>query len=81
MPYAEQAIDVSASGDTTLVAAHTGHYIRVHGVVCVSNGDTNVKFKSGSTSKTGPMALTPGGSLNWAPSATPWLTCGVEEGR
>lgn len=54
-------INKSSSGDTTLIAAPgAGRFIRVYRVKVMSNGDTNVSLKSGSTVLDGPCPLTDG---------------------
>lgn len=50
-------VDISASGDTTVVAAVSGTRIRVITYVLASDTNTKIKFKSGSTDLTGPMSL------------------------
>lgn len=55
MNYAK--VDVSASGDSTVVAAVSGRKIRVLTYVLASDTNTKIKFKSDTTDLTGPMAL------------------------
>ncbi|MFA5506966.1 MAG: hypothetical protein WC423_16155 [Vulcanimicrobiota bacterium] len=50
-------INVSASGDTTLVAAQSGKRIWVLGYDLVTDGDVTITFKSGSIVITGPYAF------------------------
>lgn len=55
-------IDTAASGDTTLVAAETGSFIRVMHVAFVTKEAVDVKFKSGaSTDITGLLGMGIGG--------------------
>lgn len=52
------AISINAAGDSTLVAAVSGHRIRVVSLWLVSNGTTEVKFQSGASSDlSGPLWL------------------------
>lgn len=53
-------VDVSASGDNTLVAAVAGKRIRVLSMAVVAAGSVSVTFKSGSTDLTGAMSLSQG---------------------
>jgi hypothetical protein len=62
-------IDVSASGDTTLVAAVSGRRIKVLSYVIVVADTVTVKFKSGSTDITGPFTFVSGGSGVSSPAA------------
>ena len=50
-------IDISASGDSTIVAAVNGLKIRVITYVIASDINTKLKFKSASTDLTGPMSV------------------------
>lgn len=50
-------IDISASGDSTIVAAVDGLKIRVITYVVCSDINTKLKFKSASTDLTGPMSV------------------------
>jgi hypothetical protein len=50
-------IDISASGDSTIVAAVDGLKIRVITYVVASDINTKLKFKSSSTDLTGPMSV------------------------
>lgn len=50
-------IDISASGDTTIVAAVDGVKIRVITYIVASDTNTKFKFKSASTDLTGPMSV------------------------
>lgn len=52
-------ISAAGTGNTTLVAAVTGHKIRVRSLVLVSGGTTNVTFQSGAggTALTGAIPL------------------------
>lgn len=50
-------VDISASGDTTVVAAVSDTRIRVITYVLASDTNTKIKFKSGGTDLTGPMSL------------------------
>ena len=55
MIYAK--VDVSTSGDSTIVAAVPERKIRVITYVLASDTNTKIKFKSESTDLTGPMSL------------------------
>lgn len=55
MPNA--TIAASASGDTTIIAASTLRRFNIRGLVLVSKGAVDVKFKSGSTDITGIMGM------------------------
>jgi len=50
-------IDISAAGDTTLVAPVTGRKIRVLALALVPDAAVAVTFKSGSSKITGPVRL------------------------
>jgi hypothetical protein len=55
MNYAK--VDVSTSGDSTIVAAVPERKIRVITYVLASDTNTKIKFKSASNDLTGPMAI------------------------
>lgn len=55
MNYAK--VDISASGDSTIVAAVTDRKIRVLTYLLATDTNTKIKFKSASTDLTGPMSL------------------------
>lgn len=74
------AISTSSSGDTELVAAQADKRIVVHNYVFVAAAAVSVKFKSGSTDKTGAMAVAANGGV--AASGTVenrWFATGVGE--
>jgi hypothetical protein len=50
-------IDISTTGDSTIVAAVDGVKIRVITYVVSSDINTKIKFKSASTDLTGPMSV------------------------
>lgn len=56
-------VDTAATGDTTIIAAVTGKRIRVIGYTLVVGAATNIKWKSGATDLTGPMALAANGGV------------------
>ena len=62
-------IDVSASGDTELLAAQVDVKYRVIGLNLTWGGTTNVRFKSGSTSISGLKYGIQGSVLQWNPLA------------
>lgn len=59
MPYA--LIDTAVSGDNTIVAAAPGRKIRVIAYLAIAGGDVSIRWKSGSTSLSGAMALAANG--------------------
>ena len=62
-------IDVSGSGDTTIVALVTGKKIRVVSLVVVSAASVVATFKSDSTSISGPLSLELGERME---TSAPW---------
>lgn len=57
-------IDLSASGDGTLLAGVTDKRIYVTSYVLVGDAAVTAKFKSGSTDITGPMSFAPNGGVS-----------------
>ena len=50
-------INVSASGDQTLIAGVNGSAYAVYGMILVAAGSVSVTIKNGSTALTGPIPL------------------------
>ena len=69
------SIDVSTSGNNTLIAAVTGQIIRVYQIFIVFNGDVNIIFRDGaSTGLTGTMNMLSNGTFVLDYSGRPWFT-------
>lgn len=66
-------ISASSSGDNTIVPAVTGKKIVVKGVVVVAAGTVSVKWRSGSTDKTGAVPLVANGGYVLPVSTVGWL--------
>lgn len=64
-------INVSSSGDNTLLATDSSHKIRVLSYVIVADTAVAVKFASGTTAKTGAMSLSATGGV-----AAPYVPVG-----
>ncbi len=57
-------IEVSASGDNTIVAGVAGKHIHVLQVVIIAAAEVTVRWKSGATNLSGPMALAKNGGYS-----------------
>lgn len=57
-------INISTSGNNTVVAGVAGETITVYGMFFQCGAATTVTFYNGTTAITGPMAFTSGGGLN-----------------
>jgi hypothetical protein len=77
----EVLIDTAASGDTTLLAAASGYVYKVRQLFLVATGAVAVKFKSGSNSLTGAMALAANAQLILPQGfyKDPWITTNNNE--
>lgn len=53
----DAVVNISSSGDNTIVAAVAGKRIVVVNYLIIAGGTVNATWKSGSTSKSGPMPL------------------------
>lgn len=73
------AINVSASGDSTLVAAVASQTTRVHRMWFVVGGATNITIKRGSTALTGAIPFNAGGSFVLDMSQRPHFITGTNE--
>lgn len=70
----ESPINTAGTGDNILVAGVSVQTIRVHKIFFVCDTTTVISFKSGSTALTGPITLTPGGSVVLDFDSAPWFT-------
>jgi|SRR5215469_7752383 len=78
-------INISTSGDNTLVAAQPGRRVRVLGFLLAGAGAVNATWKDGAgTALSGPLALAAAGGTITAPIAPPvvgsqlfWMATGV----
>ena len=67
-------INVSASGDNTLITGTIGQTIRVYRVLLVMKGGADLIFKDGAaTNLTGAMTLTSAGSIVLDFNGEPWF--------
>lgn len=57
-------VNTSSSGETTIVAAQAGKRIIVHSWGLVSAGAVSVSWKSGATTKYGPMPFAANGGMS-----------------
>lgn len=73
--YSSASVNVSASGETALVAATASQSIRLMALFIVFAAACTVKFRDGAggTDLTGDMTMKPGGSIVLDPSGEPWL--------
>lgn len=73
--YTPAAVNVSASGETALIALTGGQSIRIMSMVLVFAGACTVTFKNGAggTAFGGAMTMRPGGSIVLDPSGEPWM--------
>lgn len=77
--YTEAAIDVSAQGAATVIAAQPGTTIRVYKLLLMAGGAVTLTPRSGSTPLTGGLPLQSGGGMVLDGSSSPWFTCGAGE--
>lgn len=63
----QAAVNISSSGDNTIVAAVASQSTRVHGLLLVADTPVDVTVKTGTTSRSGPMRL---GALYLPPGST-----------
>lgn len=71
------SIDASTNGDNLIRAAVPGMRLRLLSYVLVAGGAVTLRWKSGATVKSGPMALGGNGSLTVPHSPTGHLTTAV----
>jgi hypothetical protein len=73
--YNSAAVNVSASGETALVALTASQSIRIMGMVLVFAAACTVTFKNGAggTAFGGAMPMKAGGSIVLDPSGEPWM--------
>lgn len=70
---ARAVINFSGSGDNTLVTAAAGKYIQVVQLFLVVGGATNLTFKDGQNSLSGPLPMLANGSIVLDASVVPWF--------
>lgn len=73
-PLTEAKIDFASSGDQAIVAAVTSKTTKVYALFMVCSAATTITFKDGSTTLTGAMTLTAGGSITLDLSGIAWFT-------
>lgn len=70
------ALNISSSGDNTVIAAPSSGDIKVWQISFTSAGPVNVIFKNGTTAQSGAYVLTANGSsLTWQYTGMPWAFC------
>ena len=70
-------IDTNQSGDTTIVAADSSQAIQVLGYTIIASGAVILRWKSGSNSVSGPMAVLANGGVSSWNGETPMLQAEV----
>lgn len=76
--FRDAVIDTAGSGDTEIVAAVAGKRIVVVNYVLISAGIVNVRWKSGSTNKSGALPLV-ANSGAVVPGDGRWFSTGIGE--
>ena len=78
--FTDVVIDESASGDQTIVSGVAGKRIVVHNYLIVAGAAVTVRWKSGATNKSGPIALAANGGVS-APGGIEnrWFATGIGE--
>ena len=72
-------VDVTGTGDKTLVSATASQTTRVFRLFLVPDGTTNVVLKTGSTALTGQIPLTPNQGFVLDFDGEPWFVTGANE--
>ena len=68
------SLNISSSGDNTVVSAQSGQTVRLHKLLLVAVGAVNVKFKDGAgTDLTPALPLQAGGSIVLDFDGEPWF--------
>lgn len=57
-------INISSSGDNTVIAGVAGEIITVYGMFFQCGAATTITFKNGTSALSGPMSFVSGGGLN-----------------
>jgi prepilin-type processing-associated H-X9-DG protein len=70
-------VNITTSGNHTIVAATTAKLTTVYKLFLVANGNVNVTFYDGSTALSGPLALMADGSIILNFDNNPWFTGSV----
>lgn len=73
------AVDFSAGGDNTIIAAVAGKRILVHRLILVVSAATSIIVKRGATALTGAMSMSANGALSLDTTGEPWFTTDINE--
>lgn len=79
-PYNEKAFNFSLSGDNSIIGSSVGQTIRIYSLLLTTSGTTNLTFKPGTISQTGPLNLNAGGSIVLDLRPAPWFTTAISSG-
>lgn len=73
----DTAINFSASGDSTILAGVAGQIIRVWKIFFNVSAATNITYKDGANSKSGPLNFSANEGMVLDFDTKPWVTCGI----